>query len=145
MGRKHLQNPVMAGDAVAVLEAVPKQQLDAQIATRAASSHGHTNNGELAVTPLSAGYTPDVASNTQFSVTVNQDLTLNEPTNGVNGQPLRFFMLANGASRIISLNAAIINMSGYTFPATVPSGKRLALGLVRSAGTWYLLAVRLQP
>lgn len=71
--------------------------------------------------------------------------TVADPTNKTDGQPLILDVVASAATRTISLNAAIVNMSAAAFPISLPSGKRWVGGFLITGSTALLLASAVQP
>ncbi len=118
MGRKFLQNPVLAGDASAALEAVPKQQLDA---------HSHTHplvpNPPVTLT-YAANITPDASLGNYRVCTMTGAAELEIPTNGVDGQVLSIRFIASGAQRVLTFDALYKRPSHIPLTLTIASGGR---------------------
>lgn len=74
-------------------------------------------------------------------VTATGDFTLQEPSSGVDGQPLWIRIIASGAQRVVTFAAAIKRPSGITSTLTIPSGQRgdIAMGFEAAYG-WTVLA-----
>jgi hypothetical protein len=91
---------------------------------------------ERAITdPITLTYattiTPDAATGALFRVVATGNLTLNDPTGGVDGQWVRVEITASGASRTLTL-------AGITPTVTIASGARWAGDLVYDGTDWWL-------
>lgn len=70
-----------------------------------------------------ATITPDASTGDNFKCTATGALTINAPTNPSDGQALVVEVLASGAQRIVTLQAAIVLLTSTAGPLTIASGK----------------------
>jgi hypothetical protein len=75
--------------------------------------------------------TPPAAQGSLFRVAATGDLTLNDPTGGVDGQWLRIEVTASGATRTLTL-------AGITGTIAIPSGSKWAGDLGFDGTDWWL-------
>lgn len=95
-----------------------------------------TGGGSSNSTPQTITYattiTPNAASGSLFRCTATGNLTLNDPTGGVNGQAVTVEILASGADRTL-------NFEGGVTAVTITSGQWWS-GTLRLNGSTWLLA-----
>lgn len=149
MARRFLTPVELVGDADNALHAIPKQQLDAQIATRAATVHAHTP-AAVPVAPrtmtatATASVDGTVAGDMQITCTGDTVIT---PTGTPNGRVMVVEALASSAQRVPSVAASVALTSGVgSRQLTVPAGMVGLFGLRFSslAGTWLLLSATVE-
>lgn len=101
-------------------------------------------------TPSAPAYaatmTLNAASSNNPQITATGNLTLNAPSNPSNGQPMVIEIFASGATRTVTLAAAIALTTGLATTLSIPSGKVGIIGLRYSAlaGAWLCLAQTVQ-
>jgi len=100
--------------------------------------------GLIVAGSVSSALTPDAALGNYRDITVTgANVTVNEPTNGVNRQTLEFAFYASVATTI-TFASAIEKTSGLELPIPVPIGEILWASLKFSTlpnpDKWYLVA-----
>jgi hypothetical protein len=85
-----------------------------------------------------ATLTPDCNDGLFRSVAMTGDLEINAPTNGVDGMRLRLRLVASGAARELTFQAAIIKPTGSTYEATVASGSYRIVELEYNGSFWMM-------
>lgn len=149
MARRFLVPVELPGNASADLYAVPKQQLDAGLATKAGTGHTHAAS-DLPVTPRTASastsYSADgtVAGDIQLTCTGDTVIT---PTGTPNGRMLIIECLASGAQRAPSVHSSVLLPTSGGPAArslTVPQNSIGIFGLRYSSlrGGWILSAAQ---
>lgn len=143
----------LPADAASPLHATTKQQMDAAVATRAASSHTHAESdvtslvSDLALkaplasptftglltavrvltTPQTQSVTTtltiDASTGDMHHITATGNPAFAVPTNPTNGQIITVAILASGADRTVTLNASILITGPYTAANVITSGK----------------------
>lgn len=79
-----------------------------------------------ATTGVSGSVSTDASSGgNNRNVTATGDVTINEPTNGSDGQVLQWTILASGAQRTVTFHANNDRLTGVNSSYAVPSGKVL--------------------
>lgn len=142
-------NPTVRGDASSALQLVPKQQMDAGLATKAPTA-GPTFTGRVAKTPVvvtySATLTIDASSGSDFDITATGALTLNALSNPINGDMKMITILGSGATRVVTLDAAIKLDTGMSATLSIPSTKLGRIGLRYSTldSAWSCIAQNVQ-
>ena len=63
-------------------------------------------------------------------MTATGNVLLNEPSSGADGQLLLFRVIASGAQRVITFNAALKRPTSIASTLTIPSGQRGTVGLI---------------
>lgn len=160
MARRFTTPVVLPGDPSAANEAANKGYVDTGLGGKSDSGHnhngtyatsGHTHSPDLvpfAVQTLasSATLTMNASLGKHFRCTaLATNTTVADPTNKTDGQPLILEVAAQTSTRTISLNAAIVNCSGVTFPLSLAANKRWFGGFLISGTTAYLLSSAVQP
>lgn len=86
--------------------------------------------------------TLNAALGNAFKITATGILTLNPPTNPIDGQMMMVSILASGANRAVTISSSIQLTTGCVTPFTVNNGKVGYFGLRYSvlSGNWTLLA-----
>jgi ribulose bisphosphate carboxylase small subunit len=89
-------------------------------------------------TPL----TINASTGVRFKTTATTDFTLNAPSNPVDGQQITLVVLASGATRTVTINAAILLTTGLSASVAIASGKKWIAGLIYDgdAAAWVLVA-----
>lgn len=85
-----------------------------------------------------ATLTPDCNDGLFRSVAMTGDLEINAPTNGVDGMRLRLRLVASGAARELTFQAAIVKPTGSTYEATVASGSYRIVELEYNGSFWMM-------
>lgn len=83
--------------------------------------------------------TPDCDDGLSRSVTMTGDMTINAPTNAVDGMRLRIKLLASGAPRELTFHASIKMPTGSTYEPTVASGATRIIELEYNGTAWMLV------
>lgn len=81
------------------------------------------------VVPYAASSTLNAAAGNNQLMTATGNLTLNEPTGGVDGQWLRLRVIASGAQRVVTFGGALKRPSSIASTLTIASGQRGDVGL----------------
>lgn len=113
----------------------------------AALSHTHVAadlprvlSGVRAASVDTATYNLDASSvgGNNIDITATGDPTIAAPTNPASGQIIQYAVLASGGSRTVTINAAIVRLTGVDASYVVASGKVLRLAIRYSAltSTW---------
>lgn len=98
-----------------------------------------TSAGTLVLTPdvitYAASITPDCATSNYFRVTLGGALTINAPTNAVDGQKITFELIQDGTgTRLVTLNAIFnFGTSITSFTASTGANKRDKIGVSYNA------------
>jgi len=89
------------------------------------------------VAPYAASATLNAAAGNNQLMTATGNVLLNEPANGADGQWLHLRVIASGAQRVITFNAALKRPSSIASTLTVPASQRGTVGLYfESAYGW---------
>jgi hypothetical protein len=81
------------------------------------------------VQAYAASLTLNATAGNNRIMTATGPVTLNEPANGQDGQLLRLTVIASGAQRVVTFNAALKRPSSIVQTLTIPSGQRGHIGL----------------
>jgi hypothetical protein len=81
------------------------------------------------VQAYAASLTINAAAGNNRIMTATGPVTLNEPANGVDGQLIMLKIVASGAQRVVTFNAALKRPSSIVSTLTIPSGQRGHIGL----------------
>jgi hypothetical protein len=81
------------------------------------------------VQAYAASLTLNAAAGNNRIMTATGSVTLNEPANGQDGQLLRLTVIASGAQRVVTFNAALKRPSSIVQTLTIASGQRGHIGL----------------
>lgn len=98
-----------------------------------------TSGGTLVLTPdvitYAASITPDCSTSNYFRVTLGGALTINAPTNAVDGQKITFELIQDGTgTRLVTLNAIFnFGTSITSFTASTGANKRDKIGVSYNA------------
>lgn len=115
--------------------------------TGTATAVNETISGRLLLTPdtitYAASITPDCSLSNYFRVTLTGALTINAPTNAVDGQKITFELIQDGTgTRLVTLNAAFgfgTNITSFT--ATTTASKRDLIGVIYNSALSKFLVV----
>ena len=89
------------------------------------------------VQAYAASLTLNATAGNSRIMTATGNVTLNEPTGGVDGQLLMLKVIASGAQRVVTFGAALKRPSSIASTLTIPSGQRGHIGLsFESAYGW---------
>lgn len=87
--------------------------------------------------PYAASMTLNATAGNNLITTATGNITLNEPTGGVDGQLLTLRVIASGAQRVVTFGAALKRPTSIASTLTIPSGQRGVIGLsFESAYGW---------
>lgn len=82
------------------------------------------------VVPYAASLTLNATAGNNLVTTATGNVLLNEPSSGADGQLILLRVIASGAQRVITFNAALKRPSSIASTLTVPSGQRGTVGLI---------------
>jgi hypothetical protein len=82
------------------------------------------------VVPYAASATLNATAGNSQIMTATGNVLLNEPSGGADGQLILFRVIASGAQRVITFNAALKRPSSISSTLTISSGQRGTVGLL---------------
>jgi hypothetical protein len=125
-----------------------KSYVDSGLATKADGSHTHVHplvpNPPFVLT-FATSLTPSAANGNYQVCTTTNNLTLNVPTGGIDGQMLRLRFIASGGSYTITFHASLRRPASIASTLVIASTKRGDVGLLyEAADGWTILAAQAQ-
>lgn len=108
-------------------------------------SRGPTVNSPVVLT-YATSVTPDASLANAFKVTATGNLTINPPSNPVDGFMLLLSVLASGGARTVTVSASVQPTQGVPTVLVPASGKCCYIGLRYSllSGSWVQLAGQIE-